>query len=227
MACSQKQQIVLWMLVTLPVASSCALFRKAGPSAPVPNPVEIPVESDEFAWNELVDAIDDFFPIAREERVRLIGNVMTEGRIVTKAVNGASVLEFFRRDVTRGFERWHGTFQSIRRSAEVRVAPSRNGYAVTVIVRKELEDVAAPELSPIGNVIDRHDGSLARPSGPKPGSSKSLGWIPVGRDVSLEQKILTEIYTRFYKFAPPPPVEIVNDEYLRKQAMPPRQGAEQ
>ena len=220
----RRQQIVFFVLAWLPVAWGCAHFKNSGPAAPLPNPLEIPIENDEFAWNELVDVVDDYFPITREERVRLIGNVMTEGRIDTKAVNGASVLEFFRKDATKGFQRWHGTFQSLRRSAEVRVTPSRNGYAVTVVVRKELEDVAQPELSPIGNVIERHDGGLVRPSRPRLGGATSIGWIPIGRDVELEQKILTDIYTRFNKFAPTPPVEIIDDHRFRSRMTPGHRG---
>lgn len=223
MAQRDPRNLSRWLILALLViVAGCAHFRKQESSLTLPNPLEIPLEEEEFAWNELVDTVDDYFPIAREERVRLIGNVMTEGRIQTKAVNGPSVFEFFRRDATKGFERWLGTFQSIRRSAEVTVMPSRIGYSVNVVVKKELEDVAQPELSPIGNVIERHDSGLVRPTPVRTGNAKHLGWIPIGRDVELEQKILTDIYTRFNKFAPTPPVEIINDHHFRNRTMVPR-----
>ncbi len=173
----------------------------------LPNPIEVPVEDPEFVWNQIVDTVDDYFPIAREERVRLIGNVMTEGRIETQMVPGASILEIFRKDSTPGFERWHSTFQSIRRQGEIRVAPSSGGYAVSVIVRKELEDVDRPEMSLIGSAVQRHDGSLVRPRGDRVGGALSLGWIPIGRDVSLEQKILADLSARLTQVLKPPPIE--------------------
>lgn len=193
----------------------CAQFR-SNPSladAPLPNPIEIPVTEHEFVWNSLVDTVDDYFPIEREERVRVIGNVMTSGSIVTKPVTGATKFEFFRRDSTPGFERWHGTLQSIRRSAEVRVLPANSGYGVSVVVRKELEDVSRPEMSLVGSVIQRHDGSLVRPSRSRVGGAVNLGWIPIGRDIALEQKILADIYARFNTLTPPPAVQTLHHDY--------------
>jgi hypothetical protein len=186
--------------------SGCSLFRKSGPPPQLPNPLEIPVSDHEFAWNVIVDTVDDYFEIAREERVHLIGDVMTEGKIETRAASGATILEPWRRDRTRGFELWQGTFQSIRRQAEISVSPSSVGYGVHVIVRKELEDLARPEWATTGGIIQRYDGSLTRPSGERIGGPLTLGWIPQGRDIALEQKILADLYARMYNAVPPPPV---------------------
>jgi hypothetical protein len=172
----------------------------------LPNPLEIPVSDPEFAWNTIVDTVDDYFEISREERVHLIGDVMTEGRIETRPVPGATLLEPWRRDQTRGFELWQSTFQSIRRQAEISVSPSSVGYGVQVIVRKELEDLARPESATVSGIIRRYDGSLTRPSGDGIGGPLTLGWIPQGRDIALEQKILADLYSRMYNVAPPPPV---------------------
>src|SRR5262245_5310738 len=54
----------------------------AGPGA-IQNPLFIPPVDREFLWNQTVDAVDDYFRIEREDRVRLIGGVLTEGRIDT------------------------------------------------------------------------------------------------------------------------------------------------
>ena len=87
MAQRDPRNLSRWLILALLViVAGCAHFRKQESSLTLPNPLEIPLEEEEFAWNELVDTVDDYFPIAREERVRLIGNVMTEGRIQTKAV---------------------------------------------------------------------------------------------------------------------------------------------
>ncbi len=196
--------LAVWLLVGS--GFGCSLFRRSGPPPQLPNPLEIPVSDHEFAWNVIVDTVDDYFEIAREERVHLIGDVMTEGRIETRAAPGATIFEPWRRDRTRGFELWQGTFQSIRRQAEISVSPSSVGYGVQVIVRKELEDVARPEWGTVGGIIRRYDGSLSRPTGERIGGPLTLGWIPQGRDIALEQKILADLYARMYNTVPPPPV---------------------
>ncbi len=176
----------------------------------LPNPLEIPVSDREFVWNQIVDTVDDYFEIAREERVRLVGNVLTEGRIETRPRSGASVAEVWRKDAVHGFETWHGTFQSIRRQALIRVSPSHAGYGVQIIVRKELEDLANPEMATAGGAVQRYDGSLVRPQGRQLARPETLGWIPQGRDVALEQKMLADLYARLVKVEPPPPVETLH-----------------
>jgi hypothetical protein len=158
-------------------------------------------------WNVIVDTIDDYFLIAQEQPVRWIGDAVSEGRIVTHPQAGPTILESMRRDVTPGFERWHNTFQSLRRQAEVNVAPTRNGYRIQLTVRKELEDVDRPELATIGGAVQRHDGSLVRPQGTVVGGAVQLGWIPQGRDVMLEQKILADLHGRLFRVEAPPPIQ--------------------
>ena len=74
-------------------------------------------------WNasssgsQAVDAVDDYFRIEREERVRLIGGVLTEGRIDTFPIIGSTIFEPWRKDSTPGYEKVHATLQSIRRRA--------------------------------------------------------------------------------------------------------------
>jgi hypothetical protein len=202
--------VMLWPLWL--AGTGCSWFQTNHPqtlTGPLPNPLEVPVSDQEFVWNQLVDTVDDYFPIAREERVRVIGNVMTEGRIETQATTGATVMDVFRKDRTKGFETWLGTFQSIRRQAEIRVLPSASSYGINVIVRKELEDVDRPELSLADASAFRHDGSLVRPQGKKLGGATTLGWIPIGRDVELEQKILADIYARLNYAETPPPIQIM------------------
>ncbi len=199
------------LLLWFPLGLGCSLMAPPTPEQvdlpPLPNPLEIPVSDREFVWNQIVDTVDDYFDIVREERVRLVGNVLTEGRIDTRPRTGASVAEFWRKDAVHGFELWHGTFQSIRRQAYVRVSPSHAGYGVQVIVRKELEDLASPEMATAGGAVRRYDGSFVRPQGRQIAKAETLGWIPQGRDVALEQKILADLYARMYQVETPPSVE--------------------
>jgi hypothetical protein len=140
--------------------------------------------------------VDDYFRIEREERVRLIGGVLTEGRIDTFPITGSTIFEPWRRDSTPGYEKFHATFQSIRRRALVRVIPTDGGYLLDVAVQKELEDLDKPEHATAGGATLRHDGSLVRQEGASGRYSATLGWIPLGRDVTLEQRILADLRAR-------------------------------
>lgn len=160
------------------------------------NPLFVPAMDREFMWNQTVDAIDDYFRIEREERVRLIAGVLTEGRIDTFPMAGSTLLEPWRRDSTPGYEKLHATLQSIRRRATVRVIPTEGGYLLDVAVQKELEDLDKPEHATAGGATLRYDGALVRQEGAPGRFTATLGWIPIGRDVSLEQRILADISGR-------------------------------
>jgi hypothetical protein len=166
------------------------------PAGQIENPLFLPPLEQEFVWNQLVDAVDDYFRIEREERVRLIGGILTEGRIDTFPAPGSTFLEPWRGDSASGYERLHATLQSIRRRATVRLIPTEGGSLVDVVVQKELEDLDKPEHATAGSGTLRHDATLIRGEGPPGTFSATLGWIPIGRDVALEQKILNDIRCR-------------------------------
>ena len=160
--------------------------------------VHLPVANADVAWEKIVDVVDNYFRIERERRVQMVGKVLTEGRIDTFPQTGASVLEPHLSDSVGMSSRWESTFQTIRRRAEVRVIPEASGYLVDIIVTKELEDLPQPEQATAGGATFRHDNSLP----PRHRESVSRThyaqqWIPLGRDLALEQKILSEIEACF------------------------------
>ena len=158
------------------------------------NPMFVPQVDRDLLWDALVDTLDDYFRIQHEEPVRLVGNILMEGRVSTYPTTGSTLLEPWRTDSTPGFERLHSTLQSIRRWAACRVIPTEGGFLVEVIVNKELEDVDRPERSSVSAGTNiRHDGSLVRHDKTNKTGSNTLGWSPLGRDPSLEEKILVEL----------------------------------
>jgi hypothetical protein len=181
-----------------------------GPIVVPQNNVVVPAVNRDFAWDQVVDVVDDYFEIEREERVKQVGDTLTEGSIDTFPLTGATLLEPWRRDSVGYYERLESTLQSIRRRAFVRVVPDQHGYLVDVTVIKELEDVPQPEKASAGAATFRYDTSLqrdtefatdpfripgdpARPNGPR---TPTVGWIPLGRDPKLEQEMLAKIQTR-------------------------------
>lgn len=181
------------------VASMDPNARAAGlANGVLPNPLSVAISDREFFWNQLVDTVDDYFDIRTEQQIHLFGNVQTEGIIETVPITGATAFEPWRWDSTPGFERWHSTLQSVRRRAKVRVQPQGGTYLVAVIVEKALEDVDRPAQGTPGSAVPRHDGSLLRLQDQVGRQSKTLGWIPMGRDLALEQEILRELNARLF-----------------------------
>jgi len=180
----------------------CGCALNATP-APLPlamavseNPALLPVADREFFWDTLVDVVDDYFTIDREQRVHQVGNELTEGRIDTFPEIGSTYLEPWRRDSVNSYEKLESTLQSIRRQALVRVMPSAEGYVVEVAVFKELEDLARPDYATSGGATFRYDNSLDRTELPVGERSTTQGWIPQGRDIALEQQILCQLKAR-------------------------------
>jgi hypothetical protein len=165
----------------------------AGP----PNPIMVPVIDEGLAWDQIADVVDDYFKIAREQRVRRSGEAWTEGRIETAPLDGATVLEPHRRDSVGSFNRWESTFQSIRRRATVRVIPDPNGYLVEVIVVKEIEDLPKPEKARAGPAAFGTEQTMpSRRLEEVIRTHSSPRWIPLGRDPALEQRMLADIHAR-------------------------------
>lgn len=193
---------VVLTLVIVVTSTGCGrpLLRWPGSGSAQPstiaNPLFVPACDREFLWNQTVDAVDDYFRIQREERVHLVGGILSEGRIDTFPQVGSTIFEPWRVDSTRGYEKIHATLQSIRRQALVRVIPTEGGYLIDVAVQKELEDLDKPESSTAGGATLRHDGSLVRQEGAASRYSVTLGWIPLGRDPTLEQRLLADIAAR-------------------------------
>ena len=208
--------VTIAIVVCCALISGCSLMtrRYAGPAqngAPVamPNPMVIPVSDVDFAWRQLVDMVDDYFEIASEQQVREIGGVLMDGRITTRPLTGATCIEPLRRDAVGLYERLHGTFQSVRRTAHMRVMPVASGFQIQLEVLKELEDVSQPEYSTVTSAVRRHDGSLIANNGLNrelgPGT---LGWISLGRDEALEQEMLRNLHARLFnaELVPQPPL---------------------
>ncbi len=168
-------------------------------SLPQNNPAYVGVMDRDFVWEQVVDVVDDYFSIKEEERVRLVGDQLTEGRLNTFPRGGSTLLEPWNGDSATPYERLESTLQSIRRDAIVRVLPAEGGFTVDVQVYKYLEDLPRPETGAISMANAgtlRNDNSLHRVVNPVGGQQETLGWIPMGRDPALEQVMICKIQAR-------------------------------
>jgi len=174
--------------VTSPAWQTAGVFQN--------NPALLPVADHERAWELVVDVVDDYFKIEREEPVRVVGSVVTEGRLDTFPAVGSTIFEPWRGDSANSYEKLESTLQSIRRYATVRVRPGQGGYEVDVAVFKELEDVVQPAHATAGAATFRNDSSLTRVVSPVGEQEIHEDWIPMGRDLALEQRMIQDLMAR-------------------------------
>lgn len=191
-------------------------FLSPSPVLPVyyPNPLFVPAKDPLVFWENLVNVIDDYFEIEREEPVRQYETVLTSGRIDTYPKVAATIFEPWHRDSVDRNARWEATLQSLRRRAEIRVDPRDGGYWITVLVFKELEDVPQPLAATTSSAVFRNDNSLTRVVSPIGEQQTQAGWIPLGRDTALEQRMIESIGARFGLLPSPatatPPLEPIS-----------------
>lgn len=176
-----------------PGAPPCMVAQPAS----LPNPLFVPGNNIDCVWETTVDVVDNYFRIQQEERLRAVGDEFVEGRIDTYPTGGATIFEPWNGDSANLHERVESTLQTIRRYAVVRVIPDPRGQWIDVVVFKELEDLAMPEHATSGGATFRYDSSLTRVIDPVGGQDISQGWIPLGRDFALEQRMIGQLQERF------------------------------
>ena len=68
------------------------------------NPLFVPVQDPNLVWDQLVDVVDDYFDVEREDRVRLVGDILTEGRIDTFPKVASTIFEPWNSDSVGWFD---------------------------------------------------------------------------------------------------------------------------
>ena len=179
--------------------------RPAQIEVPISNPFQVGLADPSLVWLQVVDAVDDFFRIKSESAVRRDSVAWLEGRLETFPEVGATLLEPWRRDSTPGFERLQSTFQTIRRTAFVRVIPGPEGYLIDVKVVKEQEDVDHSQYPTAGSSVQRHDGTVIRTTNVLGDLPTTIDWYPagIGRDLDLERRLAERIAGRLTNIEPP------------------------
>lgn len=195
---------ILFLLLGVSFVFGCASTRQsfndlsARLSAPRQNnPIFVPTTNHRALWDAVEDIVDDYYPIAMCEPVRLHNNVFSEGRLDTMPIMGASILEPWHGDSMTYYDRWERTLQTIRTRAMVRVTPDEGGFWLQVFVYKELENLPAPMNSNISIHDVRYDSANSERVGQNRGYGDEYGgWILIDRDNELEQHILQQILCR-------------------------------
>ncbi|HEV3005931.1 MAG TPA: hypothetical protein VGX78_15800 [Pirellulales bacterium] len=190
-------------------APGCARWQT--PPPPVANPVFVPLANYDYVWDRVVDVVDNYFKVKREDRVRLLSDgTLTPGRLDTVPDTSSTLLEPWRMDTVTFYDKLESTFQSMRKYTIVQVIPAEaGGFLVEMVVFKELEDVPRPLYSSAGEGTFRYDTSQAHTKAPVNQQTPTRGWIPKGRDTALEQRMLRQLLAKlgvgppFWQTQPP------------------------
>jgi hypothetical protein len=183
------------------VACGCAIYiprplqdnpMPVKPTVPddcVENPVYVPGGPPAYGklFENILDILSEYqFDVAYMDRY--------DGRIETLPKSAPG----FERSLIPGNpgleDRWLATLQSIRQRVIVLIQVANNGgFFVEVKVFKELEDLPNPTHASAGAAAFRSDNTVERQYAVIDATIFQSSWIPIGRNVPLEQAILQEI----------------------------------
>jgi hypothetical protein len=142
-------------------------------------------EAYALLFERVLDVLDDDFEIAFASRY--------DGRIECKPKIAPGLEQPFKSGSPSLFERTLATFQTYRHRCMVLIQPVDKGYLINVTVLKELEDLKQPTRETGGGAAFRSDADIDRRFETIDPAVVSFVWIPRGRDVPMEQKILRKI----------------------------------
>jgi hypothetical protein len=179
-----------------PVSNAPAGVASTGAAnGPIANPIFVAAnsgnpESDLFVNERAADVLARYnFEVDTTNQV--------EGTIATRYKVGSSILEPWHRE-TIGFDnRMESTLQSIRRKVLVHFVRVEGGYLVSVEALKEIEDVTAPTPNSPGGSTFSPNYPIRRDLSQVLGQASPPGWIPLGRDATLEQDILCRLQAAY------------------------------
>jgi hypothetical protein len=178
--------ILLCLIGNMP--SGCATMRSAS-TPPATNPLFVQTNNEEMLWERTIDVLHTYlFEIEREDRF---------GRVIeTQFKVGSGILEPWHHESVGLANRMESSLQSIRRKVFVYVTPAENGtgYFVTVEAVKQLEDLKGGlAANSTGAATFSENQPLQRDLNYVVGQTRPSGWIPKGRDLLLEQEIISEL----------------------------------
>lgn len=181
---------LLLILCSLCLGAGCAIpgLGNIAVQGPVSNPLLVATRDEVLAWERAVDVLHELkFEIGRENRL---------GRVIeTVPKTGASLMEPWHHDSVGFASRVESTLQSVRRTAQIQLQPddAGQGFLVSVIVLKEIEDVPGAVGNSPGAATFNENQPMQRDLNPVVGQSTPSQWIPAGRDLALEGVILQHL----------------------------------
>jgi hypothetical protein len=157
--------------------------------APAPeNPLYLPQGPMSYAkvFEKILDVLDDLWEIAYINRY--------EGRIETFASIAPGLEQPWKPGSPDFYQRLYAYLQTVRHRCIVLITTADDGgYFIDVKVLKELEDLPIPIRSTAGMASFRNPSTVERQFEVIEPPLYEANWIPIGRDVKLEQVLLERI----------------------------------
>lgn len=181
----------LLMLASAFAGASCAGVPVGTARQPVANPIFVSSSNQELVTERAVDVLHKYnFEVDSTNQL--------EGTIASQYKVGSSVVEPWHKESVGLANRLESTLQSIRRKVLIHLTPVESGYLLSVEALKEIEDLTGPAaLTAGGSTFQDNNSSLQRDLNLVVGQSAPSGWIPLGRDPSLEQDMLRRLQTAY------------------------------
>ena len=164
------------------------LLVRTSKVVPLENPVYVPQGPLAYArlFDKCIDVVDDYFEIAYASRY--------DGRIETFPTTAPGIEQPWKPGSPDCYQRLYAFCQSIRHRAIVLITTADDGgYFIDVKVLKELEDLPQPARSTAGAATFRLQPTIQREFEVIEPTFYQAGWIPIGRDLKLEQVLLERI----------------------------------
>ncbi len=166
------------------------------------NPLYIPQGPMSYAkvFEKALDSVDDFWEIAYSNRY--------DGRIETHPTVAPGLEQPWKPGSPDFYQRLLAYFQSMRHRCIVVITTADDGgYFIDVKVLKELEDLPTPLRSTAGTASFRMNSTIERQFEVIEQPIYEPNWIPIGRDLKLEQVILDRLaHCNFNEVPQPKPV---------------------
>jgi len=164
------------------------LLVRTSKVVPLENPVYVPQGPLAYArlFDKCIDVVDDYFEIAYASRY--------DGRIETFPTVAPGIEQPWKPGSPDCYQRLYAFCQSIRHRAIVLITTADDGgYFIDVKVLKELEDLPQPTRATAGAATFRLQPTIQREFEIIEPTFYQAGWIPIGRDLKLEQVLLERI----------------------------------
>ncbi|MBY0585913.1 hypothetical protein K2X85_01990 [bacterium] len=177
------------MIVAVGLLAGCG----GVPTSSTENPASVTLTNYETVWETTAEVLDRYFDIAYENRY--------DGRMETKPVVGATIIEPWRLDSVGLRQRLESTLQTIRRRAFVMVYPSpAGGFQIVVEVYKEIEDLPRPIGSRMAGGAFFQSVQPIQQDVVTSAVTPGAGWISLGRDKLLEARIISDLHAALGRY---------------------------
>jgi hypothetical protein len=156
--------------------------------AAIENPVYVPFGPPSYGmvFEKVLDVVNDFFEAAVENRY--------DGVIKTFPKIAPGLEQPWKPGSPDFRQRLYATLQTVRHYAVVTIKVADDGgFFVDVKVYKELEDLGRPIRATAGSASFRSDNTVERQFEVVDPVITDASWVPIGRDLRLEQVILERI----------------------------------